>query len=117
MITKKSYSIETRDELGQGIDFPILDMNTQEDWVLYAPYSDKSLIRNELTFKLAQYLSTWQPKYKFCEVYINGDYKGVYLLIEKIKRDINRVNVNKLKPEEKSDDNLTGRYILKVEKT
>ena len=87
MFPKKQFSIETRDIDGEDLEFPLLGMNPEEDWVLYAPYTDKSLLRNAFTFRLAQKLSNWQPDYKFCEVYLNGDYRGLYLLIEKIKRE------------------------------
>jgi len=49
-------------------------------------------------------------------VVINGDYKGIYVLMEKIKRDKNRVNIKKLNPSSISGDDLTGGYILKIDK-
>lgn len=113
---KKSYGIELRDELGEGINDSLLGMPEEEDWILYAPYSDKTMLRNAITYHLGSEMGTWQPRFKFCEVYINEDYQGVYLLIEKIKRDKNRVDISKLKPDEISDDNLTGGYIVKVDK-
>jgi hypothetical protein len=58
----------------------------------------------------------WQPKYRFCELYLNGDYNGIYVLTESIKRDSNRVDISKLKPDETSGDDLTGGYIVKVDK-
>ncbi|RLD80615.1 MAG: hypothetical protein DRJ10_07205 [Bacteroidetes bacterium] len=74
------------------------------------------MLRNAITYHLGRKMGDWQPRYKFCEVYLNGNYHGVYMLIEKIKRDGNRVDVNKLKPDEISGDDLTGGYILKVDK-
>ena len=116
MFPKKSFSMETRDVLGEGINVSLLGLPEEEDWVLYAPYSDKTMMRNALTYHLGRTMGTWQPRYKFCEVYLNGSYHGVYMLIEKIKRDVNRVDVNKLKEDEISGDDLTGGYILKVDK-
>jgi hypothetical protein len=49
---------------------------------------------------------------KYCEVVINDQYKGIYLLGEKIKQDNNRVNIAQLKPDENSGDELTGGYIF-----
>ena len=116
MFPKKSFSVETRNETGDGINVSLLGMPSEEDWVLYAPYSDKTMLRNALSYHLGRKMGDWQPRYKFCEVYLNGSYHGVYMLIEKIKRDGDRVDINKLKPDEISGDNLTGGYILKVDK-
>ncbi len=116
MFPKKSFSIETRDELGVGIDVSLLGMPEEEDWVLYAPYSDKTMLRNAITFQLGSQMGAWQPRFEFCEVFLNGDYQGVYLLIEKIKRDADRVDIAKLNPDEISGDDLTGGYIVKVDK-
>lgn len=119
MHPKKSYSIETRNELGEGIDAGLLDMPLEEDWVLNANYMDKTLLRNAFCFHLGGLLfgDEWQPKFRFCELYLDGDYKGVYMLMEKIKRDKNRVNIGTLRPEEITGDDLTGGYIIKADKT
>lgn len=92
-------------------------MPAENDWVLYAPYSDKSLIRNALTFDLANKMGQYASRTRFCELFLNGEYLGVYILLEKIKRDKNRVDISKLNPDEISGDDLTGGYILKIDKT
>ncbi len=117
MFPKKSYGLETRDESGNNLNVSLLGMPLEQDWILYAPYSDKSLLRNSLTFYLGSRMGDWQPRYRFCELYLNGSYNGIYMLMEKIKRDDNRVNINKLNPDEISGDDLTGGYIFKVDKT
>jgi hypothetical protein len=117
MFPKKSFDIETRDSAGGNLSVSLLGMPEEEDWVLYAPYSDKTMLRNAVTFHLGSRMGNWQPRYRFCEVYLNGNYHGVYMLTEKIKRGENRVDINKLKPDEITGDNLTGGYIVKVDKT
>ena len=97
----------------------LLDMPKEEDWVLYAPYSDKTLMRNVVAYELANNISNyWHPRTKFVEVFFQSDseldYRGVYVLTEKIKRDKNRVNINKLKEEEISGEDLTGGYLLEL---
>lgn len=116
MFPKKSYSIELRSENGSDTSAALLGMPAEADWVLYAPYSDKTMLRNALTFHLGSRMGGWQPKYRFCELYLDGDYNGIYVLTESIKRDSNRVNISKLKPDEISGDDLTGGYIVKVDK-
>ncbi len=116
MFPKKNYGIETRDPLGNDSAVSILGMPKESDWVLHGPYSDKSLIRNFLTFKLARELGWYASRTRLCEVIINGDYKGLYVFMEKIKRDKNRVDISKLKSDEISGDDLTGGYIVKIDK-
>lgn len=118
MFDKKSFALELKDELGQDMDFPILGMPPEEDWILYAPYSDKTLIRNVLTFSLAsQFSSVYVPRCRFVELFVNKEYEGVYVLMENIKRDSVRVDIANLKPEDISGKELTGGYIIKVDKT
>lgn len=116
MFPKKSYAIETRDSLGNDLDFPLLNFPSESDWVLYAPYSDKSLIRDVIAYKLSNLMGHYSSRFKFCEVVLNDDYVGVYVLLEKIKRDKNRVDIKKLEPADSTGDALTGGYIVKIDK-
>ncbi|HBC78017.1 MAG TPA: spore coat protein CotH [Bacteroidales bacterium] len=116
MFPKKSYSLELRARSGADTTASLLGMPGEEDWVLYAPYSDKTMLRNALTFHLGSRLGGWQSRNRWCEVYLNGDYIGIYQLMESIKRDSNRVDISKLKPDELSGDDLTGGYIFKADK-
>jgi hypothetical protein len=114
---KKCYGVELRNSAGADSSVSLLGMPAESDWIFSAPYSDKSLMRNAITYQLGRKIGyDWQPRFKYCEAYLNGDYIGVYMLIEKIKRGSNRVDINKLKPDEISGDNLTGGYIVKVDK-
>jgi hypothetical protein len=116
MFPKKSYSIELRTREGADTTASLLGMPAEEDWVLYAPYSDKTMLRNAITFHLGSRMGGWQPRSRWCEVFLNGDYAGIYQLIESIKRDSNRVDISKLRPDEISGDDLTGGYIIKKDK-
>jgi hypothetical protein len=104
MFPKKSYGFETRDEAGEDIDFPLLGLPEEEDWIFYGPYTDKSLIRNALTFTLAQTLGHYASRFVFVELFLNNQYQGIYMLMEKIKRDKVRVDIAKLNPDEVSGD-------------
>lgn len=116
MFPKKSYGFETRDEEGENLNVPLLGLPEENDWVLYAPYSDKSMLRNFITFYMGSKLDPYCTRMVFCEVIVNNDYVGVYILMEKIKRDDNRVNIATLNPGDISGDELTGGYIVKVDK-
>lgn len=113
---KLSYGIALWNSASADTNVSLLGMPAEADWVLSANYSDKSMMRNALTYQLGRKMGGWQPRLQYCEVYLNGNYVGVYLLLEKIKRGADRVNINKLKVDEISGDNVTGGYILKVDK-
>ena len=113
---KKQYALETQDSEGENLNVPILGMPEENDWILHAPYSDKSLLRNYLAYELARDMGSYASRTRFCELVINGDYKGLYIFMEKIKQDNNRVDISKLEPDETSGDDLTGGYIVKVDK-
>jgi hypothetical protein len=91
-------------------------MPEEEDWVLHGPFSDKSLIRNALAYELAGRIMPYAPRIRLVELFLNGDYWGVYLFTERVKRDKKRVNVKKVEPDDASGDPLTGGYILKLDR-
>jgi hypothetical protein len=116
MFPKKSYALETQDQAGENNNTVLLGMPSENDWILYGPYTDKTLMRNSVVFELGEKLNRYTPRRRYCELMINGDYRGVYMLMENIKRDVNRVNVANLLPADTIGDELTGGYILKVDK-
>lgn len=115
MFPQKQYRLETRDSLGNNLDTALLGMPSDNDWILYAPYTDKSFMRNRLTYKLGKDLGMYNPRGQFCEVFINSEYKGVYELTESIKRNKNRVAIAKLTANDTIGDDVTGGYILKID--
>jgi len=91
---KKQYSIKTVDSNGRKDDVSILGMPQEHKWILYAPYSDKSMMRNYFAYHMIRDIN--QSKYyavrsKYVELLIHkkGAYhdRGIYLLTEKIKKD------------------------------
>ena len=113
---KKSYSVELRDGMGGDQNVPILGMPAESDWVFLANYFDKSLMNNTLTYHLARAMGDYAPRQRDVEVVLDGSYVGVYTVVEKIKRGGDRVNIAKLRPTDLSGDNLTGGYILSVDR-
>ncbi|MFK7845531.1 MAG: CotH kinase family protein [Rhodothermales bacterium] len=114
---KLSYAIETRGADLEDVDVSLLGLPEEEDWVLNGPYSDKSLMRNVLVYHLANQMGRYAPRTRFVELVLNNEYQGIYVLMEKIKRDKNRVDISKLNPEEVAGDDLTGGYIIKIDKS
>jgi len=114
---KPGYSVEIRDEKGEGMDVSMFGLPPADDWVFHGPYVDKSLMRNALAHWLFRQAGHYSPRTKHFDLYINGVYRGVYVLIEKIKRGKYRVNVSKLKETDVSGDDVTGGYIWAFDKT
>lgn len=115
MHPKKSYGIELRDDAGRERALPVLGMPAESDWVVHACYSDKTCLRNALVYALGREVS---PRYsvraRFAEVFIDGKYNGLYTIVEKIKRDKNRVNIPVPAPDAASGD-VSGGYIFRRE--
>ena len=116
MFPKKGYGLETRDEFGLNRNVSLFGMPTENDWVLHGPYSDKTLMRNELSYYLGRQLTEYAPRTQLCELIINGIYQGVYLFTEKIKRDDDRVDIDRMLQTDIIGDELTGGYIIKIDK-
>jgi len=114
---KKQYALETQHDDGSNNNVSLMGMPAENDWILSAPYSDKTLMRNMLAYKLSEVLGHYAPRTRACELVLNGEYMGVYVLIEKIKRDKNRVDITELDSDETYGDELTGGYILKIDKS
>lgn len=113
---KKGYGVETRAPDSSNYNVSIFDWPADNDWVLYAPYSDKSLIRNVLTYKIGNEMGHYAPRTKLCEVVLNGDYIGVYVFTEKIKQNQGRVNVKELDYDAVNNNDITGGYVFKIDK-
>ncbi|MDD3321980.1 MAG: CotH kinase family protein [Paludibacter sp.] len=116
MFEKKSFTIETRTDSATNLNVSLMGMPKENDWVLYAPYSDKSLIRNVLAYNMGNMTGRWSPRTRYCEVYINNEYRGVYVLVEKIKIDKNRLDLAKLKTTDTAGELVSGGYILKIDR-
>ena len=100
---KKSYAFVTGDKncdpkkMGEvkTKKFGMFGEAAQKDWVLYASAPDATYMRNVLSFhQYAQMTGLWGVKCRYVELYIDGSYKGIYVFMDKITADENRVNVN-----------------------
>ena len=112
---KTPYRFETVDDEGENSNVELLGMPAENDWALYAPWQDKTMIRNVLTYQLSNEMGRYASRSRHVELYLNNEYRGIYVLMEKIKRDGNRVDISKLNPGEITGDDVTGGYILKFD--
>lgn len=118
---KRSYTLKTVDASEDMATFSILGLPKESDWVLYAPYPDKTLMRDVLAYELSNQIGRWAPRTRFVELFVNEtqgrvsrrDYMGVYVLEEKVKRDKGRVDIANLGPDDNASPKVTGGYIFK----
>ena len=113
---KKQYRIETIHADSSNYNVSLLGMPKENDWILHAPYSDKSLIRNAITYSLANDMGYYAPRTHFCELILNNQYQGIYVLMEVIKQDRNRVDIAEIEQSSKQGLELTGGYLLKIDR-
>ena len=122
---KKSYGIETWDPEGNDVDVAFFDFPEEEDFVLLGHVVnldvkyvfDATLLYNFFGFILFGTMGHYASRTKLIELEINGQYQGVYVFMEKLKRDKNRIDVEKLEPTDVDTESITGGYILKIDKT
>lgn len=85
---KRSFKIDFTDKVN------LLGMPENRDWALLANYSDKTLLKNYVAFKLSEWLgASYTPRSQFVELFLNGSYRGVYQLTETVEVAKNRVNI------------------------
>ena len=117
---KRSYTVKLIDERGRSAKAPLAGLPEDSDWVLYAPYFDRTLLRDVLAYDLSNRIGRYAPRTRYVEVFMAGpqgilrnrDYVGVYVLEEKIKRGRNRVNFGDA--EDGRSDSPAG-YLFKMD--
>jgi hypothetical protein len=117
-LPKKPYGLTTlKEDNTTNNNVSILGMPKENDWVLNSLAFDPSLIRNYLSYDLARSTGNYAARGEYCEVVINGDYKGLYIFMEKLKIDDERINIAKMTNADNTLPQLTGGYVTKADKT
>jgi len=123
---KRPYALELRkDDSDDGRNVSLVGMPKESDWVLHGPFVfDRSFTRNAFIYDLSNQVGQYATRTRYVELFVNGggdldygaDYRGVYVLTEKIKRDNNRVDIEKLSSQYTTEPEITGGYIFKVDR-
>ena len=116
LLDKKQYAFTPYDDLGEKINVSLLDMPKENDWILNGLAYDASFIRDFLSYKLSNLIGNYASRGRFCEVVLNGEFRGIYVLQEKLKADDSRIDINKIKESQLTLPKLTGGYITKADK-
>ncbi len=118
---KMSLSVETVDLQGDEQPVSLLGLPADADWVLYAPYPDRTLLRDVLAYEMSRHLGHYASHTRFVEVFLHDStnhlsrahYAGVYVLEEKVKVAPHRVALRKLSPKDEAEPEITGGYLFK----
>jgi len=123
---QRPYALEWWNDDDTDKDLPMLGLAADSDWVLYSPFNEETLMRNAVVYNT---MNQWAGqgagmRTRFVEVFFNqdtntmsyADYRGIYLLVEKIKQNPDRVDVEKLNEEVTNPALITGGYVWKKDK-
>lgn len=115
---KKPYGLTTlqADNVSNN-NVSLLGMPKENDWILNSLAFDQTGMRDVIAFELSERIGQYAPRRMYCEVMVNGDYKGLYFLTEKIKVDNHRINIEKMCDTCNAYPEVTGGYITKADKT
>ena len=106
-------TLKTNDVDGKKEKVELLGMGKDNDWVMLAPFHDRSLIRDVLMYTLARPYFEYTPSMRYCEVILDGIYYGIYMLGEKAGKGKYRLN---LEDPGDSGDELTGDYHIQIDR-
>ena len=110
---KKGYLIKLmKDDLLSNRKLSFSGMAADNEWALHGPFIDKTLLRNYLCYNLSGEIMNYAPNVRFCELFLNGEYMGVYLLMEKVTYSSNgRINISRTDP-----DMVETSYIVQIDR-
>lgn len=113
LMSKKSYGIklEVKKELKDILGLPL-----EKKWVLYGPYMDRTLLRNAFAYQLYQQMGHYSTRFRFCELIINNQYLGIYMLTEKIEFEKNRLQGNKAEKNNPEAKGIEGDFLLEIDR-
>jgi hypothetical protein len=124
MFPKKGYGFHTLKEDNSNRKVEILGMPEEHNWILHGPYSDKSLMRNAVSYSIGEDIGPYAPRTRFIELFLHSgsgllrksNYHGVYLLTERIKVAPGRVEIEELEHQDNEYPEVSGGYIFKIDR-
>ena len=109
---KTPYLLDFVDSNGENRDISVMGMDAHHEWVLNGPYLDKSMVRNYMWYNISGEIMDYAPNVRFCEVFLNGDYRGIYIMVETITDGENcRLNLS-----ENVKDNEINGFLLRLDR-
>ncbi len=124
MFPKKGYGFHTLEEDETNRKVSLLGMPEEHNWILHGPYTDKTLMRNAISYSIGEQMGRYSPRTRFVELFLHsgndelkpGDYRGVYLLKERIKIAPGRVDIQELELHHNNYPEVSGGYIFSIDR-
>jgi hypothetical protein len=116
-LPKKPYALTTllSDNVSNN-NVGILGMPPENDWILNSHAYDSTTMRDFISYNAYGKMGNYSSRSRYCELIVNGDFKGLYIFQEKLKIDDDRVNVRKLSNTDNNFPDVTGGYMTKCDK-
>jgi hypothetical protein len=112
---KKPYGLTTlQDDNTSNNNVSLFGMPAENDWILNPLAYDQTGMRDVLAYELSNQIGQYASRSQYCEVVLNGNYRGLYVFMEKIKVDKNRVNIEKMDETCNQPPEVTGGYIVQA---
>lgn len=111
---KKGYLLKTTSDDGlRNNNVEMLGMDSHHEWALHGPYLDKTMIRNYMWYNIAGEFMDYSPNARFCEVILNGEYQGLYVMVETITNgEGNRLALTE--PEDDGQEEIS--YVVRLDR-
>jgi len=124
MFPKKGYGFHTLEENETNRKVSLLGMPEEHNWILHGPYTDKTLMRNAISYSIGEQMGRYSPRTRFVELFLHSgndelkpeDYRGIYLLTERIKIDPGRVDIQELELHHNQYPEVSGGYIFSIDR-
>ena len=113
---KKPYAFTPYDSSGEKINVSFLGMPKENDWILNGIAYDPSFMRDYLSYNLSNLIGNYASRTRYCELILNGEFRGIYIFQEKLKADDSRIDIRKIDEDDITLPQLSGGYITKTDK-
>ena len=113
---KKPYAFTPYDSSGEKINVSFLGMPKENDWILNGIAYDPSFMRDYLSYNLSNLIGNYASRTRYCELFLNGEFRGIYIFQEKLKADDSRIDIRKIDEDDTTLPQLSGGYITKTDK-
>ncbi len=123
-LPKQPYRLK----FGEAVSPLGLDHANEKSWVLIANDCDKTLLRNAIGFELSRVMYEnmtpahdsrvipFTPASIHVDVYLDGQYKGIYQFTDQMQRKEGRIEVDRLRARDEGDpEAITGGYVLEID--
>ena len=112
---KKPYGLTTlQDDNVSNNNVSLFGMPAENDWILNPLAYDQTGMRDVMAYELSNQIGQYASRSQYCEVVLNGNYRGLYVFMEKVKVDKNRVNIEKMDETCNQPPEVTGGYIVQA---